>query len=193
MCRLFGLHAGHQAARATFWLLQAPNSLSLQSHYEPDGTGIGIFDKQGKALVEKQPLTAWRDHDFATEARILESTTFLAHVRYSTTGCHTVLNTHPFEQDNRIFAHNGVLGGLSVLDRRLKARGTMELVGGDTDSERMFALITAEIRLSDGDVGAGITAAVTWISENLPVYSLNLIITTSAELWAVRYPDTHEF
>lgn len=192
MCRLFGLHTGRQRAKATFWLLQAPNSLSLQSHYEPDGAGIGIFDKQGEALVDKQPLTAWRDHDFATEARNLESATFLAHVRYATTGGHTVLNTHPFEQDNRIFAHNGVLGGLPILERHLEARGTMDLVGGDTDSEQMFALITTEIRNSGGDVGAGIAAAVDWISEHLPVYSLNLILTTKTDLWAVRYPDTHE-
>ncbi|GAA1880054.1 class II glutamine amidotransferase [Paeniglutamicibacter psychrophenolicus] len=192
MCRLFGLHAGLDRAKATFWLLQAPNSLSLQSHYEPDGTGIGTFDARARAMVSKQPLTAWQDREFAAEARHLESTTFLAHVRYASTGGHTRVNTHPFEQDNRLFAHNGVLGGLAMLEARLETVGTRELVRGQTDSERMFALVTAEIRLADGDVAAGITAAVNWIAQNLPVYSLNFILTTATDLWALRYPETHE-
>ena len=192
MCRLFGLHAGLDRATATFWLLQAPNSLSLQSHYEPDGTGIGTFDARAKPRVSKQPLTAWQDREFAAEARHLESTTFLAHVRYASTGGHTRANTHPFEQDNRLFAHNGVLGGMALLEDRLDTVGTRGLVLGQTDSERMFALITAEIRRADGDVAAGLTAAVNWIGQNLPVYSLNFILTTATDLWALRYPETHE-
>lgn len=192
MCRLFGLHAGRESAKATFWLLEAPNSLSLQSHYEPDGTGIGIFARDGRALVDKQPLTAWKDREFAAEAQQLESTTFLAHVRYASTGAHTLPNTHPFEQDNRLFAHNGVLGGLPLLEDRLRARGTEDLVLGQTDSERMFALITAETRRAGGDVTQGIVHAVDWISHNLPVYSLNFILTTATEMWALRYPETHE-
>lgn len=192
MCRLFGMHAGDKPAKATFWLLQAPNSLSLQSYYEPDGTGIGTFDADGSALVNKQPLTAWRDRDFATEAKDLESTTFLAHVRYASTGDHTEANTHPFEQDNRLFAHNGVVGGLEVLDERLEALGVGEIVLGQTDSERIFALITAEIRKAQGDVAEGIRSAVQWAAENLPIYSLNFIMTTATDLWALRYPQTHE-
>lgn len=192
MCRLFGLHAGDQPAKATFWLLQAANSLSVQSHHEPDGTGIGTFDPEGHAVVNKQPLTAWRDRAFATEAKNVESTTFLAHVRYASTGDQTEANTHPFEQDNLLFAHNGVLGGLATLEQRLTALGTRELVLGQTDSERMFALITAEVRRSHRDVAAGIIHAVEWIAENLPVYSLNLVITTATDMWALRYPATHE-
>jgi predicted glutamine amidotransferase len=46
MCRLFGLHAG-APVRATFWLLDAPDSLRAQSHRAPDGAGIGTFDPEG--------------------------------------------------------------------------------------------------------------------------------------------------
>jgi predicted glutamine amidotransferase len=31
-----------------------------------------------------------------------------------------------------------------------------------------------------------------WIAENLPVSSLNLIITTPTDMWALPYPATHE-
>ncbi|MDQ6752650.1 MAG: class II glutamine amidotransferase [Actinomycetota bacterium] len=192
MCRLFGMHAGTTPAKATFWLLKAPDSLSVQSHREPDGAGIGVFRGHGTPLVTKQPMAAWQDRVFARAARELESTTFLAHVRYASTGAHTTVNTHPFEQDGRLFAHNGTFGGLEILDGRLAELGSRHLVLGQTDSERMFALITAEIRRHGGDVAAGIRAAVAWIAENLPVYSLNLIVTSGTEVWALRYPATHE-
>ncbi|WP_427135296.1 class II glutamine amidotransferase [Pseudarthrobacter sp. S9] len=192
MCRLFGLHAGPRRVRATFWLLDAPDSLSDQSRREPDGAGIGTYDADRRAHVAKQPLAAWEDHAFAREARDLKSTTFLAHVRYASTGAHTMVNTHPFEQDGRLFAHNGAFGGLERLDQRLAQLGVAGLVHGQTDSERLFALITAESRRAGGDVGEGITRAVTWIAKELPVLSLNLIVTTATDLWALRYPATHE-
>ncbi|GGJ38507.1 UNVERIFIED_ORG: glutamine amidotransferase [Paenarthrobacter nicotinovorans] len=192
MCRLFGLHAGAQAVRATFWLLNAPDSLSSQSRREPDGAGIGTFDPAGNAHVFKQPMAAWEDHAFAREARDLKSTTFLAHVRYASTGALTLVNTHPFEQDGRLFAHNGVLRGLEKLDRRLVELKAMDLVLGQSDSERLFALITAETRAAEGDIQAGIVAAVAWIARELPVFSLNFILTTSTEMWALRYPATHD-
>lgn len=192
MCRLFGLHAGPEPVRATFWLLDAPDSLADQSRREPDGAGIGTFDADGTAHVAKQPLAAWEDHAFAREARDLKSTTFLAHVRYASTGAHTMVNTHPFKQDGRLFAHNGAFGGLSRLDRRLSDLGVPDLVLGETDSERLFALITAESRRTGGDVSEGITRAVTWIAKELPVFCLNIIVTTATDLWAVRYPAAHE-
>ncbi|MGF6835088.1 putative glutamine amidotransferase [Paenarthrobacter sp. TE4293] len=191
MCRLFGLHAGPRPVRATFWLLDAPDSLSAQSRREPDGAGIGTFDAAGKAHVAKQPLAAWEDHAFAREARDLKSTTFLAHVRYASTGALTMVNTHPFEQDGRLFAHNGVLHGLHHLDQRLAEFGVMDLVLGQSDSERLFALITAETRRAGGDVGAGIVEAVGWVARELPVFSLNFILSTATDMWALRYPDTH--
>ena len=192
MCRLFGLHAGPSPVRATFWLLDAPDSLSAQSRREPDGAGIGTFDANGRAHVAKQPLAAWEDHAFAREARVLKSTTFLAHVRYASTGAHTMVNTHPFEQDGRLFAHNGAFGDLERLNQRLAELGVADLVHGQTDSERLFALVTAESRRAGRDVGEGITQAVRWIARELPVFSLNFIVTTATDLWAVRYPATHE-
>ncbi|MFP3580128.1 class II glutamine amidotransferase [Arthrobacter sp. SIMBA_036] len=192
MCRLFGLHAGAHPVRATFWLLDAPDSLSVQSRREPDGAGIGTYDAAGKPRVAKQPLAAWEDHAFAREARDLKSTTFLAHVRYASTGALTLVNTHPFEQDGRLFAHNGSFEGLQKLDAHLDSLGVLDLVKGQTDSERLFALITAETRKAARDVGIGIGRAVSWIAAELPVFSLNFILTTATDIWSLRYPATHE-
>src|SRR5664279_4564963 len=192
MCRLFGLHAGAVAIAATFWLLDAPDSLAAQSHRNPDGAGIGVFEADGTARVNKQPIAAWDDTDFASGARELAGTTFVAHVRHASTGEHTMANTHPFEQDRRLFAHNGVVEGLDELDARLAELGASGLVHGETDSERVFALITAESAGRGGDVTAGLTAALGWISDHLPVYSVNLVLTTATDLWALRYPAANE-
>ena len=192
MCRLFGLHAGTDVCTATFWLLDAPDSLSLQSRRNPDGTGVGVFDAHGDPQVQKQPMAAWEDADFATEAHQMSGTTFVAHVRYATTGSHDVRNTHPFLQDGRIFAHNGVVEGLDVLDDRLRQVGTDDLVLGETDSERVFALITAAIRTRGGDASAGLVDALQWLAANVPIYAVNIVLSTATDMWALRYPDSHE-
>ncbi|MTD55163.1 class II glutamine amidotransferase [Amycolatopsis pithecellobii] len=189
MCRLFGMSAAPERVRATFWLLDAPDSLARQSHREPDGTGLGIFTADGRPDLRKQPLAAYEDEQFTREAKDCESTTFVAHIRYASTGGVDPVNTHPFEQQGRLFAHNGVIGDLSTLDQELGEH--RDLVRGDTDSERFFALITAHIG-AQGDVGAGIAAAAQWVAGHLPVYALNAVLTTPAELWALRYPDTHD-
>jgi predicted glutamine amidotransferase len=192
MCRLFGLHADRRVVTATFWLLEAPDNLVEQSKRNPDGTGLGVFEADGRPVLDKEPVAAWQDSPFATEAHELTGTTFIAHVRYSSSSALEVRNTHPFLRDNRLFAHNGVVTGLDVLDTRLRELGVDELVQGETDSERVFALITACIRKHDGDVGAGISDAVGWLAETVPIFALNVLLSTATDMWALRYPETHE-
>ena len=189
MCRLFGLTAGAARIRATFWLLDAPDSLDVQSHRNTDGAGIGFFDTTGQPVVAKQPEAAFSDQQFTHEAQQAESSVFVAHVRWATAGGRTVQNTHPFVMDGRIMAHNGGFGELSELDKQLGRYSSLIL--GDTDSERYFALITQQTDAHGGDVGAGITAAASWIAERLPVSALNTIIAAPGELWALRYPGQH--
>ncbi|MEU1880109.1 class II glutamine amidotransferase [Streptosporangium sp. NPDC020072] len=190
MCRLFGMTSAPQRARATFWLLDAPDSLSVQGHRDPDGTGLGYFEEDGEPRVRKEPVAAYADRRFAEEARTVRSATFVAHIRFASTGGLDVRNTHPFEQDGRLFAHNGVVEGLDLLDEHLG--DARSLVKGETDSERVFALVTKEIRANGGDVAAGLGRAARWIAGHLPLYALNLVLATPGGLWALRYPDTHE-
>jgi glutamine amidotransferase len=188
MCRLFAMSAGEQAVMATFWLLDAPNSLRSQSHRDADGTGLGYFGPDGRPHVDKAPIAAFDDREFASEARRIRSKTFVAHVRYATDGGLTHANTHPFCQAGRLFAHNGVVGDLPKLEDKLG--DDLRLVGGESDSERYFALITREIARHDGDVAAGIRAAVRWVASELSIVSINFVLATPTELWALRYPET---
>jgi glutamine amidotransferase len=183
------MSAGSTPARATFWLLEAPDSLKQQSYREPDGTGLGWFDAAGTPKLSKQARAAHSDATFVREAREVSSRTFVGHIRFATTGGLTVPNTHPFQQDGRLFAHNGVIEGLAALEAELG--DARRLVLGDTDSERFFALITREIVAHGGDVGAGITAAANWVAEHLPLLAINCVLIAADGLWALRYPDTH--
>jgi predicted glutamine amidotransferase len=121
MCRLFAMSAGEHAATASFWLVDAPDSLSVQSHREPDGTGLGWFDDDGRAHVWKQPVAAYEDPSFAHRAHEVRSRTFVAHIRFASTGSLQRRNTHPFEQRGRLFAHNGVIQDLPALEEHLGA------------------------------------------------------------------------
>jgi len=86
-------------------------------------------------------------------------------------------------------AHNGGVGELARLEEQLGSYRS--LVQGDTDSERYFALITQQTDAHGGDVAAGIAAAARWIAANLPLSSLNTVVATPGELWALRYPAQH--
>src|SRR5207302_2841094 len=104
------MSGGRERVRATFWLLEAPDSLAQQSRRDPDGTGVGYYAEDGTPVIAKQPLAAYEDQQFAQEAKEICSRTFVAHVRYASRSPVTFKNTHPFEQDRRLFAHNGVIG-----------------------------------------------------------------------------------
>ncbi|BBX95325.1 class II glutamine amidotransferase [Mycobacterium lacus] len=192
MCRLFGPHAGADACTATFWLLDAPDSLAERSRRNPDGTGLGVFGEDGRPELHKEPIAAWQHVEFATAAHQLTGTTFVAHVRYATTGSLDVHNTHPFLRDGRMFAHNGVLEGPDAIDERLREVGADDLASGQTDSERTFALITASIRGREGDELAGLVDALRWLASNVPIYAVNVLLSTATDIWALRYPEPHK-
>jgi predicted glutamine amidotransferase len=190
MCRLFGLHAGATDVDATFWLLDAPSSLAHQSHANPDGFGLATFCAGGEPSLLRRPVRAAGDEEFCRQARETHAATFLAHVRYADTGEISEDNTHPFTMDRRAFAHNGVVGSLDWLDERLGE--DRRRVAGQTDSERVFALMTQAIAQHGGDIRAGITAATTELAEHVELYSINFLLCTPDELWALRYPEHNE-
>ena len=149
------MSGGTNEVQATFWLLDAPTSLVALSETQPDGVGLGTFNRDGTPWVYRKPVAANRSQTFIADAHEVSSRTFLAHIRHATAGEPTIENTHPFEQHGRLFAHNGVLGDLPALRERLGDHAA--LVQGSTDSELYFTLMTKRIEENGGDVAAGIT------------------------------------
>jgi predicted glutamine amidotransferase len=190
MCRLFGMSGGTRDVQATFWLLDAPTSLIQLSETQPDGVGLGTFAPDGTPRRYRKPVAANRSQTFIADAHEVSSRTFLAHIRHATAAEPTLENTHPFEQHGRLFAHNGVLGGLDALRSRLGQHA--DLIEGSTDSELYFTLVTKRIEDQGGDIAAGITQAARELAAEIPLYSLNMLLTTPTDVWALRYPDTNE-
>jgi glutamine amidotransferase len=184
------MSGGTHEVQATFWLLDAPTSLIALSETQPDGVGLGTFNPDGSPWLYRKPVAANRSQTFIADAHEVKSRTFLAHIRHATAGEPTLQNTHPFEQHGRLFAHNGVLGGLEELRSRLGEHAS--LVQGSTDSELYFTLMSKRIEEHDGDVAGGITHAAREIAAEIPLYSLNMVLTTPTDVWALRYPDTNE-
>ena len=187
MCRLFGLTAGPGQVHAKFWLLTAPDSMEHEGRRNPDGAGIGWFDRDATPHLQKQAGPAPEDQDFLAHAATVTASTVVTHVRDATAGSRDVRNTHPFLVDGLLVAHNGGFGDLAAVDAHLG--DYLRFVQGDTDSERYGALIAKETAAHDGDVAAGIVAAATWLSQNVPMYSLNTVVIQEGHLWALRYPD----
>ncbi|MDQ1250212.1 MAG: hypothetical protein QG597_4591 [Actinomycetota bacterium] len=187
MCRLFGMSAGDRQVEAKFWLLNAPDSMVEEGGRNPDGAGIGWFDAGTEPHLQKQAGPAPQDQAFLTDAATVTASTVVTHVRDATAGSATVANAHPFLVDGLLVAHNG---GFADPDAVMAQLGDYaRFVQGDTDSERYAALIAKEAAARDGDIGAGILAAATWISQNVPMYSLNVVVIKDHRLWALRYPD----
>lgn len=190
MCRLFGMSTGGPRVRADHWLLDAPRSLRAQSHRMQHGAGLGWFSLGGEPVRDRAPLAAFENADFDLHARNVPSHTFVSHVRDASVGGLTVHNCHPFVMNDRLFAHNGVVKGLDRL-RTWLTEVERAHVSGETDSELVFAYLTAEVRRR-GDTTSGIIEAVRRIGAELPVFALNLLVAEAGRLWALRYPESNE-
>jgi predicted glutamine amidotransferase len=187
VCRLFALHAGPHDVPAEFWLLHAPDSFAAQSEHNADGFGIATLSTRDGQLLVRNPIKAADDQTYRQVSQRARASQFLAHLRYASTGVVSLANTHPFLMDNRAFAHNGVVGDLPEVERRLGT--SLAMVGGTTDTERFFALLTIRIREAGNDVRAGIVAAVHELARDIELYSLNFVLSEPGHLWAFRYPE----
>ena len=52
--------------------------------------------------------------------------------------------------------------------------------------------MTKRIEEAGGDIGAGIIAAARELAAEIELYSLNMLLTTPTDIWALRYPETNE-
>jgi glutamine amidotransferase len=152
-----------------------------QSYRNPDGTGLAHYVGP-KPVVEKHPIAAHEDREFAAEARSAHSHLFVAHVCHATRGEPRPENTQPFSHGSFVFAHNGTIDGLEELP------GSMGLFLGETDSERYFTLLYYHIGEAQ-DTITGIRKSVDWIRKNCTYTSLNFLLADGDSLYALRLPD----
>lgn len=167
MCR-FVAYKGHEIFLADL-LTRSSQSLIHQSfkareRAEPlngDGFGVGWYaqevDRVPCVLTSTQP--AWANRNLKRLSEKIRSTCIFAHVRAATEGSAvTELNCHPFQSDEFLWMHNGVIGNFAGIKRKLRNSlndSVYEEVEGTTDSEHAFALFLQYLQRhrSDYDLG----------------------------------------
>ena len=146
MCRLFGfrsiiLSQVHKS------LMDADNALGTQSVKNPDGWGVAYYVGQTPHVI-KSDTSAITCDIFKKVSGIVSSHSVVAHIRKSTIGNHSILNTHPFQFGKWVFAHNGNIKKFSTHRQKLLSLVSDKLkrfILGETDSELLFFILLSFI------------------------------------------------
>jgi glutamine amidotransferase len=147
MCRLFGFRSVissqvHQS------LVSADNALQQQSESHPDGWGVAYYHYDIPHLI-KSEQTAINDTLFNKISGLVSSQTVLAHIRNATLGEISLVNTHPFQFGQWVFAHNGNIKGFDNKRQAILERVEKDLqrfILGNTDSELLFYFFLTHIK-----------------------------------------------
>jgi len=182
-------------------LFKTEHSLVAQSLHstmgaEPtngDGFGLGWYGTHGAGAYRSiQP--AWNDRNLKHLAEHIESPLYLAHVRASSGAPVQETNCHPFNHEEWLMVHNGLINSFGAIKRDLILQLDAESVAGiegSADSEVLFHLALAN-GLSDEPVAAlekAVGAAERALRERgiEPEVQASIGISDGKTLWAVRY------
>ena len=108
-----------------------------------DGFGVGWFGRNNDPGVYRSIFPAWSDTNLNQLAHHIESPLFIAHIRRSTGTAVQQTNCHPFQHNNWIFVHNGLIRGFQKIRRDLVVAIDPKYfpeIRGNTDSELIFFL-----------------------------------------------------
>ncbi len=179
MCRLLGLVA-NKPVNFKFSLERFREFASRNR----DGWGVGWYcEKNKEPLIEKEAKEATISEKYTSTFHV-NSCIFIAHVRYKTFGEPKVENTHPFAFKNWLFAHNG---SICEQDELYLAESLVELLKGDTDSEKLFLYLIQDIN-NESEINQIIDSLVNRITElkKFKYSSLNFILSNGEYLIAYR-------
>ena len=120
MCRLLGIVAS-ELTEFGLLLTEAPRCLATLSREHRDGWGVAIHDTKAWGLHKgiAPAVDDQRFHELATGSR---GHMLVAHVRQKTVGSTRLENTHPFEREGWVFAHNGTIQHEDFLRARCSGR-----------------------------------------------------------------------
>lgn len=156
MCRMIGVIAASPMPVRVL-MRDAPRSLATLSAEHGDGWGVATF-AEGRWHVRKAPSRADGCALFDAVASETRAHLVIAHVRQKTVGESSLVNTHPFERDGLVLAHNGTVRATARLAVRTSSERSRQ-IEGDTDSERLFAFLLTRIDEAR-DVASGLHAGV---------------------------------
>jgi len=187
MCRLLGLVSAEPEPLPAQLGSDLSEFTKLSDHH-CDGWGIAYWDGADDLVCHKAPEPARRSADFEARTAAATSDAALLHLRKASANMANNLdNTHPFVAGSVAFAHNGYLNPVSELDRLVTEVGGRDSTG-DTDSERYFNLVLAQLRRHGPAEALHIAAEL--IADRTEAMSLNCLLLTHDALFAsCRYDE----
>ena len=192
-------------------LFKPGNSLVSQSrdakessvHVNGDGFGLGWYvDEKREPALFKSRYPAWNDSNLKRLAEKLSSFCIMGHVRSATEGALSLLNCHPFNYDNLLMLHNGTIHGFKDIMRPLRAGlcdPAYHWIGGQTDSEHLFALFLHQLLQKKAQIvtvdliAMCLTEAIRHVERLMSKYAknkvayINAVISDGRSLVATRY------
>lgn len=198
MCRLLGVVAS-EATEFGLGLTGAPRCLATLSKQHPDGWGIAIHEATQNAWdLQKGTAPAGQCDRFAALAAKSRGHVMIAHIRQKTVGPTRIENTHPFEKDGWVFAHNGTIKETDGLRAACSGRRLRE-IAGETDSELLFAFVLTKLDergltyLSDEASRASATVLLEEVMSELraaKIGAFNFLLSDGMTMFAHRFGRT---
>lgn len=184
MCRLLGVVSStSDSLHNMLGDNLAPFSALSESHC--DGWGEASWTGGGQLVVEKEPARAATSDLFGSAMTATVTDAALLHLRRASAGMvNQVGNTHPFTDGQIAFAHNGWCGPIEELDRLVAEVGGAPC-DGDTDSERYFRLVAAELAREEPELA--IPRAAARIMAAAQFEALNALLLTPTALYAYSF------
>lgn len=183
MCRMVAVVASAPVALRAL-LSEVPRSLSALSVEHRDGWGLAWVD-EGGWTIRKGTDCAAACGDYQKTAGEARSSLAIAHVRKKTVGETSLANTHPFRRGRWVLAHNGTVENLAAVTARCSPRRLAE-VDGQTDSERLLAMLLTFIDEHGGDAASGLGAAVRELRATPGLGAANFLLSDGERLYALR-------
>ena len=176
MCRLLGYTAPNATTFNDVVGANFDEFINLSTDH-CDGWGIASSESN-KASLYKEPVAANKSSHFKDEISSHKSNAALLHLRWATEGMAVnENNTHPFTYEGITFIHNGSITPPTALDSVIDKK-YLELVKGNTDSERYFLYLLTQIE-KHGFI-EGVKKGLTYIKANCSFSSINMMIINEA-------------
>ncbi len=173
---------------------QSRDAQKAKSAINADGFGIGWYGERDEPGLFRDVYPAWNDCNLMNVCRQIRSRLFFGHVRASTGSAINRANCHPFHYQNRLFMHNGQIGGYETLRRDLAMAirpDLFSLLEGTTDSEILFYLAVGNGLLDEPE--AALEKTVKQVTDTMKAHAIKLpfrmttAFTDGETLYAVRY------
>ena len=172
MCGLFGFakREGWQSEAQLDRIEDVVSNLTWESVVRGNhSTGFAIASKSDKmvykTLKASDQLVCSSDWYKVLDKVDVDTTVFMGHVRFATTGDVTKKNAHPFVKGSVIGAHNGIIDNHQSISSEIGKKV-------DVDSEVIFGLLNKKEKYQDVfDLLQG-DFALTWIDDDYRTVNL---------------------